>query len=157
MRIFRILKEINNWIFLLRQVRRHSKTEPWLKQKYPLRVNWIGSIYTVINLPPEVFNSEPIYEKPYVIEETKSINSYLASINLAEIIHLEAEKINKPETEAYLVKYSPRFEELTWGWIIKWSSIIGILFYLQKKFDYISHIVNLYNWIGNLISPYVVQ
>jgi len=156
MRIFRILKEISNWIFLVRQTRRYGKTDSWTKQKYPLRINWVGTIYTVVNLPPEVYNSEAMYEKAFIVEELKPLNSYLASLNLAEIIHLKVEKVDEVNTEAYLVKYVPRFEELTWGWIIKWSSIISFLWFIQIKFDYISKIVSLYNWIAGIISQYTV-
>ncbi len=154
-RLFRVLKELNNYFFLLRTINKVKNSKEWKGQKYQLRTNWVGTIYTIMNLPPEVFNSEPVYERNYIIEETKPINNYLASLNLTEILRLGVKKINREDTEAYLVTYKPLFNNFSFWWLGRWAFIIWLLFWLQEKFDYISYIVSFYQWIEGLILPYI--
>jgi hypothetical protein len=55
-RFFRIFREIRIYFEYLNQIRLESVNSPkWSKLK--LRKDWIGRIYTVINLPPEVTQS----------------------------------------------------------------------------------------------------
>lgn len=149
MRLIEILKEINNYLFLRRVIRRNKNTTEW--NKLNLRLGWFGVIYTVVNLPPEVFEGEEVYYQVFIIEKMKPINEYLASLNLQEIIAPQVvSKIKKDEGEfAYLVKYQPLFRELTFGWVIMWSSIIAAGSWLQFKFDLLSKIEFVYHLIFN--------
>jgi hypothetical protein len=80
MKIFRVIKEINNYYFLRKTIRKNKDTDAW--KKHNLRVGFFGILYTVINLPPEVYESEEQYYQLFVIEQLKPINEYLASLNL---------------------------------------------------------------------------
>ena len=52
-KIFGVIKDIKNYIFLRKIIKNEMMDSPlWVKNN--LRVDWIGRIYTVINLPPEV-------------------------------------------------------------------------------------------------------
>jgi len=134
LKIFRIFKEILNYLFLLRTIRKHKDTEEWKKHK--LRIGWFGTFGTIINLPPDVFQGEPIYYKIYVIDETKPINRYLESLNLHEIITLSSkELVNEKEGEyAFLITYSPLFIDLTFGLVLKTLAVLAVLTYVEIKF-----------------------
>lgn len=143
MRLFRIFKEIENYMFLLRTIRANRGTVEW--EKFKLRTNWFGSIGTVINLPPDVFQGESMYYKIYVIEETKPINRYLESLNLQEIVTLRAKSLVKPENGeyAYLVTYEPLFRELTFWYVLTRSALLGGAVWIEAKFGLVGKAIDL--------------
>jgi hypothetical protein len=143
-KIFGVIKDIRNYLFLRRIIKREMMNSPiWSKNN--LRVDWIGRIYTVVNLPPEVTMSPDLPRElwpAYLIDQSKGLNEYLTSLNLHEIIIPEFKEI--PESTSYLLVYYPYFRNLTLWWIISrtifWSSAIII----ESKTHWIS---NGFNWI----------
>jgi len=149
MRILRIIREIRNYFYQLRQIRKHRKSPEWLK--YKLRTNWFGTIGTVINLPPDVFQGEDIYYQVYVIEQMKPINRYLESLNLQEIVYPRMTSLVDADEGifAYLVKYYPLMKDFTWWWVITRGAFVGGLWFIESKFGVFSWI---YNFAAELIS-----
>lgn len=143
-RIFGVIRDIRNYLFLLRTVKREKINSPiWSKNN--LRVDWIGRIYTVINLPPEVTMSPDLPKElwpAYLIEQSKGLNEYLTSLNLHEIIIPEYKEI--PETTSYLLVYYPYFRDLTLWWIISRSAFWTFVIILENKTQWISQ---GWNWI----------
>jgi hypothetical protein len=143
-KIFGVIKDIRNYLFLRRIIKREMMNSPiWSKNN--LRVDWIGRIYTVVNLPPEVTMSPDLPRElwpAYLIDQSKGLNEYLTSLNLHEIIIPEFKEI--PESTSYLLVYYPYFRNLTLWWIISrtifWSSAI----IMESKTHWIS---NGFNWI----------
>ena len=153
MKLFRIFKEIGNYFFIKKTINKNKDTEAW--KKHNLRVGYFGIIYTVVNLPPEVFESEEQYYKMYVIEQIKPINEYLASLNLQEVVTLKLDdKVNRDKGEyAYGIKYVPLFRDLTFGWVLRWSALITILLWAQFKFSLIEKAKDLGMWLFHLVHP----
>jgi hypothetical protein len=153
MKIFRILKEINNYFFIKKTIRKNKNTDGW--KKHNLREGYLGIIYTVINLPPEVFESEEQYYQLYVIEQLKPINEYLASLNMQEVVTLRIEnKCNKELAEyAFGVKYVPLFRDFSLFWILKWTAISLVAWWAILKFDLLEKGKTLCEWIFKLIHP----
>lgn len=151
MKLFRILKEINNYFFVKKIIRKNKDSDSW--KKHNLRVGYFGIIYSMINLPPEVFESEEQYYQLYVIEQLKPINEYLASLNLQEVVTLYVENRCNKELGIYAfgVKYIPLFRDLSFGWLLKWISIILISWWAIAKFDLIDKAVLGINWLKTLI------
>lgn len=152
MRIIDIFKEISNYFFIKKIIRTNQNTPEWNKLK--LRTGWFGTIYTVINLPPEVFEGEEIYYQVYVVEKIKPITEYLAvTLNLVEVMTaIRYPLIDKNIGQySYLIKYVPLFRELTLGWVFSRVSILAGVWWLQFKFDIFGHsyqwIESLYHWI----------
>ena len=141
MRLFRIFKEIRNYFYIGGLIRKHKNTPGWNKAK--LRVGYFNVIYTVINLPPEVFEAEEIYWQTYIIEQLKPINDYLAGLNLQEIVRLQVDKkISREDgTFAYLCRYIPLFRDFTFSWVISRSAIIALAWWLESRFSALSKIV----------------
>lgn len=145
------IKEIRNYLFIGRTLKKASKSEQWKKLK--LRRGWFNVVYTLINLPPEVFESEAAYYQAYVIEELKPINSYLESLNLAEVVSLEVKDVSEPEqgVYAYLAKYEPLFKEFSLWFVSKWIFLITIITWLTVKFSLIGKIIDginfIYTWL----------
>ena len=139
------IKEIRNYLFIGRTLKKASKSDEWKKLK--LRRGWFNVVYTLVNLPPEVFESEAAYYQAYVIEELKPINAYLESLNLAEVVSLEVRDVSNPEegVYAYLAKYEPLFKEFSLWFVIKWTFLISLTTWLTVKFSLIEQIINGFN------------
>lgn len=151
MKLFRILKEVNNYYFIKKTIKKNKDTDLW--NKHNLRIGYFGIIYTVVNLPPEVFESEEQYYQMYVIEQLKPINEYLATLNLQEVITpIMENQVNKEAgIYAFGIKYIPFFRDLSIGWILKWLTIIGLSSWAILKFSLADKVVSSVTWIQSLI------
>jgi len=121
LRLFNVLKEIKIYSDYRSILRKEKFDSPiWLKMK--LRYDWIGRIYTVVNLPPEVTMSRDFPEdaRPaYVFEEIKGVNDYLTKLNLQEVITPTLKPLAETGGDSYLVIYYFFFRYLSWIWIIR--------------------------------------
>ncbi len=142
LRLFKVIKEIRLYREYLKIIKKESIESPiWSRRR--LRKDWLGRIYTVVNLPPEVVFSVdmPKEARPsFVMSEIKPINDYLQSLNLQEILTLYMEPVKGTNDESYLVVYQYVFRNLSWLWILRflaeltaigliasnWSSIVSI-------------------------------
>lgn len=146
-RIFGVIRDIRNYLFLRRVTKRELMNSPiWAKNN--LRVDWIGRIYTVMNLPPEVTMAPDLPKElwpAYLIEQSKGLNEYLTSLNLHEIIIPEYKEI--PGSNSYLLIYCPYLRDLTVWWVssrtIFWTTFIII----ESKTQWISQ---SWSWIISL-------
>ena len=146
-KIHKVLIDIRNYFTLRKIAKKESKTSPiWAKQG--LRMDWIGRIYTVYNLPPEVTLSPDVPKAAwiaYVIDQAKPLNEYLTSLNLQEILVPDYREI--PGTESYLLLYKPYFQELSWSWIFTRGLFWTGIFIAEHKYNLFT---NLYHWIQHL-------
>ncbi len=146
-KIFGVIVDIKNYFYLRRVTKKEMMDSPlWVKNN--LRVDWIGRIYTVVNLPPEVTMAPDLPKElwpAYLIDQSKGLNEYLTSLNLHEIIIPEYKEI--PESTSYLLVYYPYFRNLTLWWIFSraffWTGVI----ILESKTQWIS---KGFNWIISL-------
>jgi len=140
----RVIIDIGNYFFVRRTIKNNMNSIEW--NKFKLRVDWIGRIYTVVNLPPEVIYSPDTPEEirpAYVIEESRPLNEYLTKLGLSEVILPEITPI--PKSISYLITYTPSFQRLSLRWIFYRIGLILLIIYLQYKFGFLS-------WIGGLIK-----
>lgn len=130
-----IFKEINNYLFIRRTIKKHQNDDKW--RLLNLRVDYINRIYTVINLKPEDYNDVPEIKMLRFIEQLEPISDYMMDLNLGEIlrpIHTEI-----PDSLSILVKLVPRTEYITvqrvLSFIIKSAIIAGLGFLLYCVFE----------------------
>lgn len=130
----KVIVDIKNYFYLRKTIKNNLKTTEW--EKFRLRVDWIGRIYTVINLPPEVIHSPdaPQEIRPaYILEDSKPINEYLTKLNLQEIVVPEISPITN--SFSYLLLYRPYFQVLSWKWFFLRVFVILVLICAHHKFD----------------------
>lgn len=146
----RVVIDIKNYLYIRRVIKKNRDTIEW--QKFKLRADWVGRIYTVINLPPEVLYSPDTPEEirpAYVLEESKPLNEYLTSLNLQEIILPGINPI--PSSTSYLLTYTPYFQRLSLRWILYRTILLLVLIWSQAKFGFLgwagSQLINLYEFI----------
>jgi hypothetical protein len=148
-RIFGVLKDLKLYSDFLTIVKNESLNSPqWSRLK--LRRDWIGRIYTVVNLPPEVTMSRdfPREARPaFVFEEIRPINEYLTKLNLHEIITPLLKPIPETNDDSFLIIYSFVFRELSWFWLIRFFIEIFLFIWLYNHLDQVTQILNL-NAIG---------
>jgi hypothetical protein len=137
LRIIQVLKEV--WVYLDYRslIKKESQNSPyWTRLR--LRYDWIGRIYTVVNLPPEVTMSRdfPADARPaFVFEEIKPVNEYLTQLNLQEILTPILKPIEETDGDSYLVIYYYFFRHLSWIWIARMIIELFALVYLIYNFD----------------------
>ena len=146
----RVITDIRNYFFIKRTIKKNKGSIEW--EKFKLRVDWVGRIYTVVNLPPEVNYSphSPAEIRPaYILEESRPLNEYLTKLNLQEVIMPKISPI--PDSVSYLIVYSPYFQRFSIRWIIYSLILILIIIWLQYKFGFLSWIIGGIKYLWNVI------
>ena len=132
-----LYREIRIWYIFRKTAVENTKL---LNEKHALRVDWIGRIYGVINLPEEVQTAAGEVQQAYVLQQITKYGDVMAKIGLADVVYPEIEKV--PGSTSYLVVLWPVFEDFNiWkilGNIIK-TFILSLLIYAVVK-------VILNNW-----------
>lgn len=102
----RLLKEI--WQ-TMRYYRAVKSIQPEL-EKEGLRIDWIGRIYTVINLKDDFLNQPEMVQQSFVFQQLKPVSDILLKYGLSNDAYPEIRKIN---AFSFLVVLYPENEYLT--------------------------------------------
>ena len=81
MYIFNLIKEINIW----RKVRSIAKENRKDLNESGFRIDWVGRIYTVINLPEEVVN-QPFSKEGYILMKLREYDKLFLNMGIADVI-----------------------------------------------------------------------
>lgn len=132
MYIFKLLKEINVW----RKVRAIATENKELLNENGFRVDWVGRIYTVINLPEEVVN-QPFSREGYVLMKLREYDSLFLNMGIADAI--SPELVDLEDAEAYLLILSPDSDYISfWPFIVSLLKTIGLVILLRISYVLIS-------------------
>jgi len=141
--------ELQNWFFVKRIIKKHSKTADW--EKYNLRADWVGRIYTVVNpiSPGDDGDTIDVLRIKYA-ERLKPMNIYLDSLGLGESVTPAYEQIK--DTQSYVFVYTPIFRVIT-TWRVIWISGLITIFF-ASRLDSLTYegISYLYNGAKNLLG-----
>lgn len=113
-----------------------------------LRVDWLGRIYGVINMPEEVNGAAPQVQQAYVLQQINKWGPLTTEMGLADIIYPEISRI--PGTAAYLVVMWPQYDALgLWyilGNLIK-SAVVGFGLFLLGRLIWVNfhHVTELFS------------
>ena len=145
MYIFKLIKEIQIWL----KIRKVAKENEKILNENGFRVDWIGRIYTVINLPEEVVNA-PISQEGYVLMKLREYDKIFLTMGIADYVSPEMEKIDN--SDSFLLIISPNSEyfafwPMLWFFLKLLGAYIGIriLIYLVK------YLYPYFIWFFNLI------
>ena len=122
MYIKNLYNEIKIWV-KIRKIAQDNKNK--LLEK-GFRVDWVGRIYTVINLPEEVV-SAPISQEGYVLMQLREHDKLFLDLGIADYVSPEFNPI--PNTDSFLLVLSADREYLK-AWPIIVSTVkttIGLL------------------------------
>jgi hypothetical protein len=136
MRLFKVIRELKIYRDYLKIIRKESFESPlWARKN--LRTDWVGRIYTVVNLPPQVIYSVdlPKEARPsFVASEIKPVNEYLKNLNLEEVLTVYMQPVEGTNDESYLVVYQYVFRYFTWLWLLRFLAQLGLIVFLLFKY-----------------------
>ena len=121
MYILKLYKELVTW----NKIKRIAKGAQEKLLEKGFRVDWVGRIYTVINLPEEVVNT-PISQEGYVLMQLREHDKLFLDMGISDYVSPEFNPI--PETNSFLLVLSPDRDHLQfWPFIISFiKTTIGI-------------------------------
>lgn len=96
------------------------------------RVDWIGRIYTVINLPEEVITAAPQIQEGYVLMQLRDYDRLFLQLGLAGDIFPEMERIEEDDVSAFLLILSPESEYLSLWSLIKFILSLSVTMLLLR-------------------------
>lgn len=120
-----IFREIRNYFFVQKAIRKASKTKQWEDLK--LRYTLTGRIYTVRSVTQEDMGEEVSVRRYKAMQMMYPINDYISSLGLQEVVTAGIENITDEEgieTRSFLIQYIPLFNNLTVIWIVSRLALI---------------------------------
>lgn len=149
MYLINLYKELRIWW----KVRIVAKENEKLLEEKGFRVDWIGRIYTVINLPDEIVTSAMDNES-YVFMKIKDYTPIFLDIGIADYVSPEISEI--PDSYAYLLIICPDRNYFRLWEIVKFlfkAFLLGVLariLYIIFTLDAVSNFfINLFNLFVN--------
>ena len=98
--LFNVIQEIRIWL----KIRKIANENRNLLKEKGFRIDWIGRIYTVINIPDEIFTSAMTNES-YVYMKLQEFSPVFLEIGIADYVSPEVEEIEG--AGAFLLIISP--------------------------------------------------
>ena len=149
MYIIKLYKDLKLWW----QIRKVAKSEETTLREKGFRVDWVGRIYTVINLPEEVATA-PISQEGYVLMKLREHDKFLLELGIADYVSPEFNKIN--DTDSFLLVLSADREYFKlWPFLKSMAKTFGLVFILRLIYLIFSHnqekIIELWNKLMILI------
>ena len=123
--------EFKTWRIFRRVALEQAKK---LEADNDLRVDWLGRIYGVINLPEEVVGAAPQVQEAYVLQKVTDYGKVMFEIGLADVAFPEISRIDG--AAAYLMVLYPAYEALTFWKLIGnliTTTIYGIILYFLVR------------------------
>lgn len=149
MYIIKLYKELKIWW----QIRKVAKSEEAVLREKGFRVDWVGRIYTVINLPEEVATA-PISQEGYVLMKLREHDKFLLDLGIADYVSPEFEKISNSDSFLLVLSADRDYFKL-WPFLISVAKTIGLIFILRVIYLLFAHnqekITELWNKLMILI------
>ena len=124
----RLVREIMLWI----RFARITKSQQEYLNENNMRVDWLGRIYTVINMPEEIANNQQVVQEGWVLSQLQPMNKIIDKVGVADVIFPEMSKIPENGTAAYLIAMYPEFTDISL-WKFLWNLILYTGFYFIIK------------------------
>lgn len=103
------LQDVKNYLILRIAIRKHRGTSDW--ERFNLRVDWVGRIYTVFNPNPADLGDDKQMLDIKLGERMIPCHKFIDTIGLSEVVAVSGEKI--PDSDSYLIVYYPIFKYLS--------------------------------------------
>ena len=146
-----IYDDIRLW-FVVKAALKESETIQALKSfKYELRMDNIGRIYTVINVPEELWpyeNRDQVW--PWMVEQLSELDEILMSRQLNDIVYPTVTKIEA--APSYLVVLAPSAESLSFAKFFRWLFNLGFVCFSAFAVDKIFHKIMHQSVVEFLVS-----
>lgn len=133
MYISKLYKELRVW----QKIKRIAKMEEEILKEKGFRVDWVGRIYTVINLPEEVATA-PISQEGYVLMKLREHDQFLLKLGIADYVSPEFEKIEGTDSFLLVLSADREYFKL-WPFLVSMAKTVGLLFTIRILYLLFSH------------------
>jgi hypothetical protein len=121
-----VIDDIRQWRIVKKATQEAEVIERFKAFKYEMRVDKIGRIYTVINVPEELLPYEHRNQVwPWVLEQLREIDDLLLEIRLNDMLYPEVEQ--HPDAPAYVVKLVPPSDSISIWKFLSWIRNIAFV------------------------------
>lgn len=150
---WRLYKDIKLWIKFAK-IAKQSKD---YLEEHKLRVDKLGRIYTVINLPEEIAQGNEYMHEAWVFQNLKPFTEVILKIGLAGHAYPEVSKIDEVGTSAYLVVLYPEVSNISifkflWNVVLYTGSYFIIKFLINLISNHSDTISGWWTSFSNLFS-----
>tara|TARA_B110000908_G_C10218245_1_gene433893 strand:+ start:892 stop:1350 length:459 start_codon:yes stop_codon:yes gene_type:complete len=101
-----------------------------------LRIDFLGRVYTVVNLPEEYRNQPEVLQQSIVFKELKPTSDILMKYGLSDYAYPLIEKIRDDKAIAFLVVLYPETDYFNF-WRVLWNSL-----FIVAAYNVVSLVVN---------------
>jgi hypothetical protein len=133
MYISKLYKEIRIW----QKIRKVAKAEEKSLNEKGFRVDWVGRIYTVINLPEEVATA-PISQEGYVLMKLREHDQFLLQLGIADYVSPEFSKIDDSDSFLLVLSADREYFRL-WPFLKSMVKTLGLIFLIRILYLLFSH------------------
>lgn len=123
--------------------------------KYKLRIDSIGRLYTVINIPEEFYEDDK--QKlvwAWMVEQLRDLDDILMKCQLSEFLYPSVRRIDDINSFAYLVVLTTSTESLSFFKFLKWLLNIGLIyltFFILNKIFLVNFNHSVFDFIKNTL------
>lgn len=122
-----LIDDIRQWRIVRKALKEPEVTAGFREFKYELRTDNIGRVYTVINVPEELWP----YEKqnmvwPWMLEQLRELDDLLMRLRLNDLLYPEVSPIEG--SPAYLVVLTPSTESFSIWKLLRWILNLSFVF-----------------------------
>lgn len=124
-----LIDDIQQWRIVRKALKEPDVIHSFSRFKYQLRYDRIGRIYTVINVPEELYpfeKREMIW--PWMLEQLRDVDDLLMRVRLNELVFPEVTRL--PDYPSYLVVLTPSTESFRLGKLLRWLFNVGCVYFL---------------------------
>ena len=145
-------KELRIWYIFKKTANQYQDN---LNKEHELRVDWLGRIYGVVNLPEEVQTASGEVQQAYVLQRITKYGQTMLNMGIGDIVFPEIQKVKN--SASYLVILWPAFDTLQIIEIIKGlfkTAFIGTVIYLAVRLatNNSESLLTAWNWFISLFN-----
>jgi hypothetical protein len=141
--------EFRVW-FMFQTTTKRNKKE---LEENNLRVDWIGRVYGVVNVPDEVLGAAEEVQQAYVLKQLGQFGKIMDKLKLSNLVFPQLQEI--AGSGAYLVIFWPVLDRLNFFSILGSLIYTGIYFfmvYLIVRIFIVNKVFeNIFDFISNLL------
>ena len=146
---YNFILEFRIWFIFQTTTKRNRKK----LEERDLRVDWIGRVYGVVNMPDEVLGAAEEIQQAFVLKQLGQFGGILNELKLSNVVYPQMQEIKG--SGAYLVIFWPVLDRLNVFAIIGsilYTLIYAFIVYLIARIFIVNEVFgNLFDFINKLL------
>jgi len=146
---YNFILEFRIWFIFQTATKRNRKK----LEERDLRVDWIGRVYGVVNMPDEVLGAAEEIQQAFVLKQLGQFGGILNELKLSNVVYPQMQEIKG--SGAYLVIFWPVLDRLNVFAIIGsilYTLIYAFIVYLIARIFIVNEVFgNLFDFINKLL------